>query len=105
MSQTKPPTPVEYLAQFSPEASRSFQALRKAVMESGPLDRNTCELVTLGAFATVGNEASFKTHARRLLKEDVPVAALRQAVMVTLAATSTFGDVIAALRWIDDVAT
>ena len=104
MNESKPLTPVQYLAQFSPEASRSFQELRSSVMESGPLDRNTCELITLGAFATVGNEASFKTHARRLLKEDVPVAALRQAVLVTFAATATFGDIVAALRWIDDVA-
>lgn len=30
-------TPVEYLAQFSPEASEAFQGLRKAVMAAGPL--------------------------------------------------------------------
>ena len=97
-------TPVEFLAQFSPKASTAFQDLRKAVLSSGPLDNHTCELITLGAFATVGNEGSFKTHARRLLKEKVPVEALRQAVLVTFAATATFSEVIAALRWVDDVA-
>ena len=66
-------------------------------------DHDTCELITLGAFATTGNEASFKTHARRLVKEDVDVSALRQAVLVTFAATATFSQIIAALRWIDDV--
>jgi len=97
-------TPVEFLAKFSPAASNAFQDLRKAVLASGPLDHNTCELITLGAFATVGNEASFKTHARRLLKEKVAVEALRQAVLVTFAATATFSGVVAALRWVEDVA-
>ncbi len=96
-------TPVAYLAQISPEASGAFQSLRKAVMDAGPLDHDTCELITLGAFATTGNEASFKTHARRLVKRDVDVSALRQAVLVTFAATATFSQIIAALRWIDDV--
>ena len=54
-------TPVEYLAQFSPQASRAFQELRKAVQQSGPLDTHTCELITLGALVTARNEASFKT--------------------------------------------
>lgn len=97
-------TPVEFLAQFSPKASAAFQDLRKAVLESGPLDHSTCELITLGAFATTGNESSFKTHARRLLREKVPIEAMRQAVLVTFAATTTFSAVVAALRWIEDVA-
>ncbi len=97
-------TPVEYLAQFSPGASEAFQSLRKAVLASGPLDAHTCELITLGAFATARVEASFKTHARRLLNEGVAVEALRQAVLVTFAATTTFSAVVDALRWIDDLA-
>jgi len=97
-------TPTEFLAKFSPKASASFQELRKAVLSSGPLDNHTCELITLGAFATTGAEGSFKTHARRLLKEKVPVEALRQAVLVTFAATTTFSQVVAALRWVEDVA-
>lgn len=96
-------TPVEYLAQFSQAASTSFQALRKAVMQAGPLDAHTCELITLGAFATARIEAAFKTHARRLLKDGVPVESLRQAVLVTFGATTTFNDVCEALRWIDDL--
>jgi alkylhydroperoxidase/carboxymuconolactone decarboxylase family protein YurZ len=99
----KPLTPVDYLAQFSPEAAQSFQSLRKAVSGAGPLDANTCELIALGAFATIGSENSFKTHARRLLKEGVSADAIRQAVLVTFAATTTFSSVIAALHWVDDL--
>jgi alkylhydroperoxidase/carboxymuconolactone decarboxylase family protein YurZ len=96
-------TPVQYLAEHSPDAAAAFQSLRKAVLESGPLDHNTCELITLGAFATAHNEAPFKVHAERLLKEGVAVEALRQAVLVTFAATTTFSGVVSALRWIDDL--
>ena len=52
---------------------------------------------------TSGGESSFKMHARRLLKEGVPVEALRQAVFVTLGASTTLAQVIDGLRWIDAV--
>ena len=96
-------SPVEYLATINPDASAAFQKLRKSVVENGPLDANTCELIAIGSFATLGKESSFKTHARRLLKEDVSPDALRQAVLVTFAATATFSSVIAALHWVDDL--
>ena len=98
-------TPVEQLAATSPAAAQAFQDLRKAVLAAGPLDHHTCELIVLGAMVTTKNEASFKTHARRLLKENMAPAALRQAVLVTFGATTTFTDVIAGLRWVDDVCT
>lgn len=99
----KPLTPVEYLTKISPDTSKAFQDLRKAVLASGPLDNHTCELIVLGAMATAGLEASFKTHARRLIKEKVAPEALRQAVLVTFGATTSFSGVSAALRWVDDV--
>ena len=96
-------TPIEYLATINPDASAAFQKLRKSVVEGGPLDANTCELIAIGSFATLGKESSFKTHSRRLLKEGVSADALRQAVLVTFAATATFSSVIAALHWVDDL--
>ena len=97
-------TPVEYLAQVDGATADAFQALRKAVLAAGPLDAHTCELIALGAFATAGNAASFKTHARRLLKEGVAPAALRHAVLVTFGATTTFSQISDGLHWIDEVA-
>ncbi len=96
-------SPVEYLATINPDASAAFQKLRKSVVEGGPLDANTCELIAIGSCATLGKESSFKTHSRRLLKEGVSPDALRQAVLVTFAATATFSSVIAALHWVDDL--
>ena len=97
-------SPVEFMKQHSAETAAAFQALRKAVMASGPLDAHTCELITLGALVTCESESSFKTHARRLVRDRVPLAALRQAVFVTFGASTTFAQVNAGLQWIDEVA-
>ena len=94
---------MEYLKQFSADTGAAFQALRKAVLQSGPLDTPVGEFIVLGALATSGGEGSFKIHGRRLLKEGVQVEALRQAVLVTLGASTTLAQVIAALKWIDDI--
>jgi len=103
MASSKKLTPVEQLAEVSPDASRAFQQLRKAVLDAGPLDHHTCELIVLGAMVTAGLEGSFKTHARRLLKDKVSAAALRQAVLVTFAATTSFSQMMAGLRWVDEI--
>ncbi len=103
MADPKTLTPLEYLRQFSPGATTAFQGLRDAVTKSGPLDHNTCELITLGAFATARIEGGFKTHARRLLSNGVPPEALRQAVLVTFGATTTLAVALDALHWIDDL--
>jgi len=97
-------TPVEHLASISADSASAFQALRKSVMAAGPLDHTTCELVVIATMAVTGAEASFKVHARRLLKEGVDLAAMRHAVLVTMAASTTFSQVSAALRWLDEAA-
>lgn len=103
MTAAKKLTPIEQLSAVSPDAAAAFQTLRNAVLAAGPLDHHTCELIVLGAMVTAKSEGSFKTHARRLLKEKVSPAAIKQAVLVTFAATTTFSDVMAGLRWVDEV--
>jgi len=103
MSTAAPLSPLDYVKQYSADTGAAFQALRKAVLGSGPLDAHTCELIVLGGLVTSGGEASFKIHARRLLQEGMAVEALRQAVFVTLGASTTLAQVIAGLRWIDAV--
>ncbi len=99
---TKKLNPVQFVTQYNPEAAEAFQALRKAVGK-GPLDEHTCELIVIGALATTGEEGSFKVHARRLRKMGAPAEELRQSVLVTLAASTTFSQAVSALRWVDDV--
>jgi alkylhydroperoxidase/carboxymuconolactone decarboxylase family protein YurZ len=101
--ETPPLSPVDYLKQVSAETGNAFQALRRAVLAAGPLDAHTCELIALGGLVTAGSEQSFKTHARRLLRDGVPGAALRQAVLVTFAASTTFSQVLEGLKWVEQV--
>ena len=103
MTQSKP-TPVEYLKRISEATGTAFQDLRRSVLAAGPLDADVCELIALGGLVTCGSESGFKTHARRLLKDQVSPEALRQAVLVTFGASTTFSQVIDGLRWVDDVA-
>lgn len=95
-------SPVETVRDYNPALADAFMALRKAAV-TGPLDETACELIIVGALATTGEEASFRVHARRLRKLGVDAAALRQAVMSTLAATTSFAQVVAAIRWIDAI--
>ena len=96
-------SPIDYVRQYNPTLAESFQALRKAAL-AGPLDETACELVVLGALVNTGEESSFKVHGRRLQKLGVPVDALRQAVMVTTAASTTWSQVVTALHWVDELA-
>lgn len=94
--------PIPYVAQFNDGAAAAFQTLRKAVT-AGPLDEHVCELIVVGALATTGEEGSFKVHARRLKTMGAPAEELRQAVLVTLGASTTFSQAVSALHWIDDI--
>jgi alkylhydroperoxidase/carboxymuconolactone decarboxylase family protein YurZ len=99
---TKKLNPVQFVTQYNADAAASFQQLRKAVM-AGPLDEHVCELIVIGALATTGEEGSFKVHARRLRIMGAPAEELRQSVLVTLGASTTFSSIVSALRWVDDV--
>jgi alkylhydroperoxidase/carboxymuconolactone decarboxylase family protein YurZ len=94
--------PVQFVSQYNADAAEAFQQLRKAAL-AGPLDEHACELIVIGALATTGEEGSFKVHARRLKLMGAPAEELRQAVMVTIGASTTFAQVVAALKWVDDV--
>jgi len=103
VSDTSALSPIDYLKHCSAETAVAFQSLRKAVLSAGPLDAHTCELIALGALVTSGSEPSFKVHARRLLREGISAAALRQAVLVTFGASTNFTQVIAGLKWVEQV--
>jgi alkylhydroperoxidase/carboxymuconolactone decarboxylase family protein YurZ len=94
--------PIDYVRQYNPEAAEAFQALRKSAL-AGPLDETACELIVLGALINTGEQGSFKVHGRRLQKLGVPPEALRQAVMATVAASTTWSQVVTALRWVDEL--
>jgi alkylhydroperoxidase/carboxymuconolactone decarboxylase family protein YurZ len=94
---------IDYVRGIHAGTADAFQKLRAAAVSSGPLDPHTVELIVLAGLVTAGSERSFRTHAMRLIKDDIDPAALRQAVLVTLGASASFNQVVAALEWIDDL--
>lgn len=95
--------PSDYVRLESETAWEHFRGLRTAVMESGPLDSTTCELIMISGFGVAGYEDSFKVHSRRLLDGGVPMAALKQAVLVTLGGTAAVFQVARALQWLNEL--
>jgi len=97
------PTPTTRLAEVSPEGADSFRKLREQMLQSGPLDNTTCELIVISGFAQLGWESSFKIHALRLVRAHVAKAVLQHAVMAPLGATTVVYQVALALKWIDEL--
>jgi alkylhydroperoxidase/carboxymuconolactone decarboxylase family protein YurZ len=103
MSSPWVPRAPAYVNSLVPSVGEQFAALRKSVYAAGPLDRVTCELVMLGAFATARHQMPFKNHATMARDAGIPLAAARQAVMITLCSTTTMNDVANALSWLEEV--
>jgi 4-carboxymuconolactone decarboxylase len=101
-SDDRPPA-VAFLAEHCEPAAAAHQALRKAVLNRGPLDPQTCEFIVLGGFVVLRAESSFKSHARRLLRHGATKDALRQVVLVNMGSTVPFPNVVEALRWVDEL--
>lgn len=97
-------TPIEVLGRVSPAAAEAFGQLRRAAATEGGLDHATEHLVSVASLAARGQLASMAVHARRALRDGVPAEQLRQAVVATLGAAAVFGEVVAALRALDEVA-
>ena len=95
--------PTEWLGTVSPEARDQYRQIRLTLAATGPLDATTCELINVVGFAILGYEPSFKTHAQRLLDAGMTKAALQQAVVSTLGATTVLYQVALALTWIEDI--
>lgn len=98
---SRPPTVC--LGEVSPDARDQYRQLRTTLMASGPLDAATCELINVVGLAMLGYEPSFKLHAKRLVDGGMPKAAIQQAVIATLGATTVLYQVALALDWIDEV--
>jgi alkylhydroperoxidase/carboxymuconolactone decarboxylase family protein YurZ len=95
MSQQK--KPAEVLSDANPAAAAAFAELRRAV-ESGPLDPKTVELIVIGSLAAVGQLGSLEVHVKRALGLGASMEQINQAIVATLAASTLFNDVVAALR-------
>jgi alkylhydroperoxidase/carboxymuconolactone decarboxylase family protein YurZ len=97
----KPPS--AQLRDANTQAGVSYRAMRDAIMKSGPLSAETCELILIGCFAAVGCERSFRIHALRALDAGVSKEILRQTVLIPMGAAVPLAGVAQALTWLDEV--
>jgi alkylhydroperoxidase/carboxymuconolactone decarboxylase family protein YurZ len=103
MSESLTRLPSQYLAKESPAAAASWKELRGAVLESGPLDDGTCELLLVTGFAFAGYEDSFKVHAKRAVAAGISAEAVRHAVVATFGVLMSMFQVARALQWLDEI--
>ena len=99
---SKPPKHYRRLKKSRPEFIAAWEAISKAVRDSGPLAQRTGHLIQLAAAAAVRSEGAVHSHVRSLLEMKAKPAEIRQAIMLT-AATIGFPTVMAALSWADDI--
>ena len=99
---SKPPKHYRRLKKSQPEFIAAWEAISKAVRDTGPLPPKTGHLIQLAAAAAVRSEGAVHSHVRRLLEMKTKPAEIRQAIMLT-AATIGFPAVMAALSWADDI--
>lgn len=94
---------IEYVSQYNKELGAAFGSLRGSAVK-GSLDTVTAELIVAASLAAVNEGGSFKVHAKRVLVAGGTPQMLRDAVMVTLGASTNFSQVVTALKWIDALA-
>lgn len=96
-------SPRDILAGVSEDAADAYTALRGSVKVAGPLDAETADLIVAGTLVAKGDITGLKVHASRMLREGSSIDALKQAAVVGIGVTSGFGDVLAAIRVLDEI--
>jgi alkylhydroperoxidase/carboxymuconolactone decarboxylase family protein YurZ len=87
-----------------PEVIRAYERLGEACRQAGPLDGRTAALVKLAIAIGSRQEGAVHSHARRSIEAGATFDECRH---VALLATTTIGfpAMMAALSWVEDVAT
>lgn len=94
--------PSAQLRDANEQAGKSYRAMRDAVMQQGPLDAHTAELILIAYFAAFGFKRSFQIHALRALKAGMPKETLQQVVLIPMGAAVPLAGVTQALTWLDE---
>jgi alkylhydroperoxidase/carboxymuconolactone decarboxylase family protein YurZ len=96
-------TPMQKLNAVSPEIAGGFKQLRDGVLECGPLDVETVELVVVGALAATRQHDALRVHLLRLLELDANPTAIRQALVAPFGAASTLTETVEALDLLEEL--
>ena len=92
------------IARQYPHFMAALDALGEAAANAGPLSAKTRHLVQIAAAAAIRSEGAVHSHTRRALDAGATPEEIRHAI---ICATSTIGfpNVMAALSWVNDVAS
>jgi 4-carboxymuconolactone decarboxylase len=98
----KLPSAYRRFATDHPRVIEAYEALGDAILEDGPLDRRTAELVKLGIAIGARLEGAVHAHVRRAQDAGATADDIRHAIRL---ATTTVGfpSMMSALSWANDV--
>lgn len=84
------------------EYINAVEAMGKAALDSGPLDKKTAQLIQLGAAAAIGSKGALRSHALRALEAGATPEEIRHTIIVLTGAIG-FPTVASALSRMDEV--
>jgi AhpD family alkylhydroperoxidase len=85
-----------------PEVFKDYKQLGVSTREAGPLDEKTQNLVKLGIAVGANSRGAVMSHTRKALKAGAAPEEIYHAVLLALTTTG-FPNMIAALRWAEEV--
>ncbi len=98
-----------YLPEVYKDFFKRYPGIGKAIDEvaqicqtSGPLEKETIELVKLGIAIGLNSEGAVRSHTRRALKVGISADKVRQVVLLAFT-TAGFPHSIAAYKWSEEV--
>lgn len=92
------------IASLYPEIWKAYSDLGQACSNAGPLSERERRLVKLALAIGRGSEGAVHSHVRRALGEGMETDALKQVALLGIGPLG-FPAAIAAITWIDDIAS
>lgn len=90
----------DFVARF-PVLAESHRAANRSVVESGPLDERTCELIKIAICLGAGLESATKVHVHRAIGHGASVEEIEQVMALGLTAVG-WSRTVAGWRWAHD---
>jgi 4-carboxymuconolactone decarboxylase len=95
-----PQTYRDFVARF-PVLAESHRAANRSVVEGGPLDERTCELIKIALCLGAGLESATKAHVRRAVGHGASVEELEQVIALGMTSLG-WSRTVAGWRWAHD---
>lgn len=99
-SRPLPETYTDFVARF-PELAETHTRANRSVVEGGPLDEATCELLKIAICLGAGLESALKSHVRRARSQGASVEAIEQAIALGMTSLG-WSRTVAGWKWAHD---